>query len=187
MAISVRKNVSEAIIAIAYALNSSQLDFTQAQADGYFHQDATQTTNGPLFDVSQVVLTNVTVTAANASSLSTSLTLVNQLYGIMNLHFSDGEVHKKADLVNLPSADGYANLAAVDLPSAIVLVNALKVLFNKHLTQSGVHLTNDAVNTVNTTNATDQTSVNNLANQMKTSLNAHMASCPTGEIGRAHV
>jgi hypothetical protein len=180
LAISVRKNSEEAIIALAYALNAQQSDFTDGYTDGYFHRDVTQTTNGPLTDVSNVVLTTVTVTAAAATSLSTSLTLVNQLFGIFNLHMSDGQVHLRQDVVNLYILDGYQTQAAVDLPSAIVLVNALKVLFNDHLVQSGIHQINDTVNTVNTANASTQTTVNNLANQLKTSLNAHMASCPTG-------
>ncbi len=180
MAISVRKNSEEAIIALAYALNAQQSDFTDGYSDGYFHRDVTQTTNGPLLDVGGVVLTTVTVTAPAATNLATSLVLVNQLFGILTLHMQDGQVHLAQDVVNLSVLDGYQALAAVDLPSAIVLVNELKTIFNNHLTQSGIHQINDTVNTVNTANATNQTTVDNLANQLKTSLNAHMASCPTG-------
>jgi hypothetical protein len=181
MAISVRKDDQELLLALAYALNAQQSDFTQSLADGYFHRDQTQSTNGPLFALNSITLTNVTVSATNAVDLGTTVALANQLFGIMVLHMSDDQVHLKFDNVNVPTLDGYQVQLASDLPSVEVLLNALKVLFDAHLTQSGVHQNNDTSNSVSSTpNATSLGTAETLANALKVALNAHMASAPTG-------
>ncbi len=180
MAITVRKNSEEIYLAIAYAYNTQQSVVSQSLADGYIHRDATQVTNSPLLSLGGVTLTTITVSAAAATSLATSITLANQIFGVLNVHLTDDQVHLTTDFVNLPSLDGYMNVLAVDLPTVEVLLNAEKALFNAHLTQSGVHQINDVVNTVVAANATSQSTANTLANALKTAVNAHMASCPTG-------
>lgn len=125
-----------------------------------------------------------TITAANATDLPTSITLLMQLKSVyegrvqstaMIGHRTDADIHKAADTTNTISAAD-----CVDLATAQTLANALKVAFNAHLTQSGVHYINDATNTVATANATDLPTTQALANALKTALNAHMADAPTG-------
>lgn len=180
MAISSRNTDQELMLAIAKAHNALQDALSQSLSDGYFHRDLTQTTSSPIFTVGSIVVTPVVVSAANATSLPTSITLSNQLFGILNQHMSDGEAHLKSDGVNLQTLDGYQTQLASNLSTVEVLLNALKVIYNKHLTQAGVHQNNDTTNTVSTANATDQTTANALANALKTALNAHMGSAPVG-------
>lgn len=128
----------------------------------------------------------ITVSAANATDLASSLVLVNQLKHVYNgpkgsapypghrLDTGSGLAHKVADTTNsISSAD------ATDLASAITLANELKAEFNAHIASTTFHYTADATNTVATANASDQTTLNALVNQLKTSLNAHMASAPS--------
>lgn len=133
----------------------------------------------------------VTITAANASSLDTSLTLVNQiaqaLYGQYSGatqpypgHLLDTLAHVAADTANVRAAP-----KATDLTTAITLANEIKVDLNAHLTQSGVHLNPDATNTISSTNASDQGTLNTLLNEIKVDLNLHMADAVTGASLRA--
>lgn len=170
MAISVRKNPSEFIEAMAFAFNKMQ---SAVVTDGY-HRDLTQLTSPvPVFSQSSIVLTNLTVTAANATTLATLVTLTNNLLGVLNTHMLDDQAHLKKDLVNAPNQDGYA--FAVDLPTCEVALNAMKLLFTAHLTQSGVHPNNDTTSYGLPTNAVDQTTSQNLANALKTAVDTHMA------------
>ena len=125
-----------------------------------------------------------TITAANATDLPTSITLLMQLKTVyegrlqstaMVGHRTDAGVHLVADTTNTISAAD-----CVDLATSITLANALKVAFNAHLTQAGVHYINDATNTVVAANASDLGTTQTLATALKTALNAHMADAPTG-------
>lgn len=180
MAISVRSNIDEMVLALALAHNTQQSTVSGSFGAGDFHRDLTQTTSGPLLDLDGVVVTTVTVSAATAVDLPTTKVLANQMFGVLNLHMLDDQAHLIKDAVNLVVIDGYQTMLAVDLPSSIVLLNALKVVFNDHLVQTGVHQHNDATNTVATAAAHDLASCEALANAMKTAMNAHMASAPTG-------
>ena len=55
---------------------------------------------------------------------------------------------------------------------------AIEVAGN-NLANVATHFTADATNTIAAANATDQTSLNTLLNELKTDINAHMASAPT--------
>jgi hypothetical protein len=153
--------------ALANALNA--LHDQKFLSDGYFHRD--KTSSQSVTDGSASTL--LTVTAANATNLATSLTLTNQLKGVFGAHCKDDSSHLIKDLVN--SMDGYAD--ATNLATVQVVLNALKVKYNAHLSQSGVHVVNDP-NTVATANATDQSTANALANALKAALNIHLASGP---------
>lgn len=131
-----------------------------------------------------------TVTAAAASDLATSLTLVNELaavfYGpptganatsIFPGHALDALAHVAAD-----STNGALTAArpATTLAEAITLANELKADYNAHLTQSGVHLNNDSTNSIAASNASDQSSLNTLVNELRTDMAAHIASAVAG-------
>lgn len=171
MAISIRKgsgSVARALVA-AYNALRGQIATTATK----FHADITASgTSGAWEDLSQ---TNYTVTAADASDLVTSITLVNSLKLIFNVHFADAVAHKAADDTNkITSAD------ATDLASVETLVNDVKAKYNAHLSQAGVHYNNDGTNSVATVNATDQATANALANALKAAFNLHLVSAPSG-------
>jgi hypothetical protein len=111
-----------------------------------------------------------TIRSANASSLPTSLTLVNELRVAIVAHLaSTGHqgIHMAA------SAAAIAAPVATDLATGMTLANELKADFNTHLTESSVHLKNDATNTVVADDATDQAKLNTLVNEIKVDMNAH--------------
>lgn len=112
----------------------------------------------------------VTVTAADASDLATSLTLVNQLIAVAAFHCVDAVAHKAADATVLPAIG-----AAVDLASAETAANALKVWYAAHRVSTTYHANADSTNATTAANATTQNSLNTLANDLKTQMNAHMA------------
>jgi hypothetical protein len=143
------------------AVNALKL---QIGAGSSFHLDASE----------------VTVTAANASDLATSLTLCNQLIGVFTFHFADLLAHKVVAVSTLPALG-----AALDLATAITAANLMKASHNTECGSTARHYTADATNTTAAANATDQSSLNTLLNELKTDLNAHMASAPTAPSLRA--
>jgi len=173
MAISCRKNVVEMVEALVFAHNALQ---NKVATDGY-HRDLTQVTSSPIFNQSGITVTNVTVSAAAATDLPTSITLTNQLLAVLDMHCMDDQVHLIRDTVNDPVIDGYA--PAFDLPSVQVALNALKVLFVAHQTQSGVHANNDGTSYGLPANATSLGTAETLANALKAALNTHMANVGT--------
>jgi hypothetical protein len=174
MAISVRKNTEELVLALTYALNAMQ---SQVESDGY-HRDLTQVTSCPISNVQGIVLTNVTVSAASATTLATTLTLANQVLAVLHMHMEDDQVHMHADLVNDGYLDGYS--PAFDLTSVEGLLNAAQVVFSAHLAQSGVHVHNDTTTYAGlSTPATSLASAENLANSLASAINTHMANAGT--------
>ncbi len=144
-----------------------------------FHYDQLSDMTG---EHTHPVATIMTVTAAAATNLATSITLANNLKKVLNRHMADGldafgcGCHTVADTTNVvTTADAATLLAEVQ-----TLLNAIKTKFNAHLTQSGVHPNNDGTNTEATANATDQTTANALAISLKAKINAHMASANAG-------
>jgi hypothetical protein len=118
----------------------------------------------------------VTVTAADASSLATSLVLVNQLRAVYEFHKADTLAHKTADTATLSAP------VATDLTSAITLANELKGDYNVHRASTSWHYNADGTNIVAASNASDQGTLNTLLNDIKAQFNAHFAdgsSCPS--------
>lgn len=122
------------------------------------------------------------VSAANASDLATSLTLVNQIRlillgggGLLASHLADTLAHKVVDTTD---AATIAAPAATDLTTAITLANQIKSAYNTHIASTTYHYNADATNAVSSANASDQSSLNTLLNEIKTDFNAHIASGP---------
>jgi len=86
-------------IAIVAAIQS--LRQNAATTASQFHCDVTSTTSG---DYSAPVATPLLVSAAAATNLATSITLANNIKGVLNVHFADGVAHKAADTVAAISA-----------------------------------------------------------------------------------
>lgn len=168
MAYRVRRQTDAILNAFVTQHNLKQ----ESAVASFFHSDTTQTTNSS--DYRNPIVTNLQITAANATTLPTSLVLANQLQTYLNIHWQDSYAHKTA----VTAVDATAK--ATDLPTCQTLLNALKAKLNTHFTASNVHWTNDGTNTIATADATDQTTANALANAMKTAVNAHIISAPTG-------
>lgn len=112
------------------------------------------------------------VTAANATSLATSLTLVKSLLVAYATHRVDALAHDAADTTNTVAS---AVADVVDLASAITAANQLKAAYNAHLTQGGVHPNDDVANAVVAADASStQGQLNTLANALKVAFNAHI-------------
>lgn len=150
----IRRIPQEAIPAIVAEINRSRV----AGVGSNVHYSTTRIPGGAA----------LAVTAANASSASTSLTLCNNLIGVLRQHAADSVAHKLADPTALPALN-----AAQDLTSAQTAANALKVWVTAHFPSTTYHAAADPA-TIAAANATDQTSLNTLLNELKTDVNAHI-------------
>lgn len=164
----VRKVATDCAFALVAAHNQLQTDAIGSS----FHRERTCTTNHS--DFRNYSVTRVTVTAANASSEGTSVTLANQIKAVLNAHFVDTAAHNTAVSAVIATPD------ATEVVTATTLGNACKAAYNTHRTAAGVHYTNDTTNVVTSTDASDQSSLNTLLNEMKGDINAHMLSAPNG-------
>lgn len=168
----VRKVPLEMLFALVAEQNRRQADAVSTTS---FHACQCETITG---GVGGVTITRTTITAANASDLATSVTLVNATKALVNKHFADTAAHNTAVSAQVATAD------ATDLATGITLGNALKAAYNTHRSAAGVHYNNDGTNAVTSTDASDQSSLNTLLNEMKGDINAHIASAPTGSFLR---
>lgn len=117
-----------------------------------------------------------TVSVANASDLTTSLALAKALVASVLPHLSDTLAHTAADDTNLPAETVQELVSSiVSLPTASDVANGLKAALNAHFVESGVHPSNDMARTISSPDATDQSSLNTLLNELKTDFNAHIA------------
>lgn len=112
----------------------------------------------------------ITVTAADASSLATSLTLCNQILGVYSFHMADTLSHKVTG-VALASY-----VPASTLAQAITKANDVKSKYNTHRASTTYHYTADGTNVVTAADATIQSELNTLLNDIKVQLIAHVAS-----------
>jgi hypothetical protein len=138
---------------------------------------------GPAFN--HLDRSEYTVTTANASSLPTSLALCKALVAAYNAHRVDVLAHVVADTTNTVAA---TVASIIGLPTAITAANQLKTAFNNHPNAMGVHLGNMGSFNITSPDASDQSSLNTLLNEIKTDFNAHMASgatTPSWRVGAA--
>ena len=124
----------------------------QIGAGSHFHLDASE----------------ATVTAANATDLASSLTLVNNILGVYQFHMADTLAHKTTGV----ALASYA--FATDLASAIARANDIQTKYNTHRASTTYHYNADATNVSSAAAASDQGTLNTLLNDLKTQLNAHM-------------
>jgi len=170
MSIKIRKAQLASESAVVSAINA----LLDANLSTQVHRDKTATPAGDSLNPSSTVLT---VSAANASSLSTSLTLALNIQGVLAVHFADDSAHLVADAVNV-NFDGYAidnTSGTTQLATAILLANAMKVDYEAHRVSTVFHVNADSTHTISASAATDQTSLNTLLNELKTDVTAHVA------------
>lgn len=186
-----------ALIAQVTALQSLVTSSSGFSLDGY-HKSQTQIVDS-VTDPFAPVFTTVSVTAAAATDLPTTVTLANQLRGVLKMHLTDTSAHLKSDSVNDGYVDGYSHFmdgysalqpaafGVAQLVLASNILNVVKIAFNAHRTQSGVHVSNDNGNVVSTANATDLASAEALAIALKAALNLHMGSGPASTLPKIQV
>jgi len=187
--LQVRRNGDCLTAALAYQYN--QLRQSIAKAGLFFHADVTSnaTTGDANYpDGSGLKAASAASTLpTNAVDLPTSLVLANALMGLAAIHAADavttGTSGAGAHL--LPDTALAATLAAIPaattLTTAEAVANGLKTFWNAHYTSAGVHVTNDATNTIAAAAATDQGTTDTLLNAIKTANVAHFASAPAGD------
>lgn len=122
----------------------------------------------------------LTITAATAADLATSLTLVNEIKAVYNTHCADTLAHKAADTTNLVTS-----ALATDLATAITMANEIKTDYAAHRVSTTFHVVADSTNTISAADATDLAELITLLNELKTDINAHMASGPAAKSIRA--
>jgi hypothetical protein len=114
--------------------------------------------------------------SASASDLATSITRTRECAALFKTHFADTLAHKVVD----PNA-GLAALTVpgvYDLPTAIAAANAIKAAYNLHRASTTFHYNADATNATTSADASDQTSLNTLVNELVADFTAHIASGP---------
>lgn len=151
---TVLRNVSPDVAPFVTAFNDLK---AQIGAGSHFHLDASE----------------MTITAADATDLPTSLTLVNQMRALSLFARADTLAHKAADTATITAP------AATTLATAITLANELKADHNTHCGSTSWHYNADSSNTVATTDAsTTQGQLDTLLNALKAAINLHMADAP---------
>jgi hypothetical protein len=168
MAFNSRRTDQDMLYALVAANNQRLVDGISTS----FHLDQTARTTRT--DYRNPTITRVTVTAADATNLATSLTLVNDIRSVVDTHFADTIAHDSATSAAITIAVG------TDLTTAVALANDLKAKFDTHREAANVHFTDDTTNDVTNADATDQTTLNTLVNEIKVDVNAHVASAPVG-------
>lgn len=171
----IRKIDSEAAFAAVAALNGTRRAITGLLTTKAHAGATSVVTTGHWQAPSGVALQ---VTAANATNLATLRTLCRNLWAVGRLHFADALNHVGADGTNTWSNQPAEDAVLTDLQTWL---NAAKAAFNAHRTQASVHFTNDATNTITSADATDQSSADTLANELKTDLNAHITFALAGD------
>ena len=142
----------DSINAQVVGLNAAAVCDAAALAQFLTHLKAKYNAHAIFVTVHDNADTNL-VTAPDATDLATAETLANAIKTQINLHY----------------------VALSEVEEAITLLNEVKADYNAHriLTAAGVHDNADATNSVVAADATDLTSAETLANDVKTKLNLH--------------
>ncbi len=181
MGITVRNDGGRLGLANAVVHNLKLRDDTETDST-YPHADVTSTTGGGFASPTPSALH---VTATNATTLPTGITLAENIRSVMLIHFADagsalnawGGAHKAADTVNaaLISYDEIPELTAASSQDDLDdLLNAEKAAWNAHMSQSGVHFITDSVTTIGASDASNLGESETLANELKTDVNTHI-------------
>ncbi len=110
-----------------------------------------------------------------------AVTLVNDLTGLYKFHMADLLAHKDlgTDLDSydmIGTGDGGVDALATALAAAIAQANAIATAYTDHIADTDLHYTADGVNIVTESPATDLSTLDDVANELKAILNAHVVS-----------
>lgn len=173
MSLRTRKVESTAVYSAIAALNSLRRDATVLGTR--FHADQVGTRAGSLRAPTVTVLVSA---APTATDLPTSIVLCNELWNVAKLHVAGADCHKVVDSVSVASLA--AGVIASDLATTIALANVIKAAYEIHRASTAFHYTADSTNTIVAGNATILSDSITLLNELKTKVNAHMASAVAG-------
>ncbi len=167
-----RKGSNQVLTHLVFQLNALR----DVNVGGNFHAQVTP--SGPPGDDPAALPAALAITAANSSNLATAITLANDVLRVLQAHFKDMAAHKtvQSPVINLTDLASTAVLATVQTRA-----NALKAAYEAHRLLANVHFTNDGTNTLTQADASDQTTLNALLNEMKTDINAHVAAGLAGQ------
>lgn len=121
----------------------------------------------------------VSITAATATDLETSRTLLRGIAIVYYNHINDTLAHAAVDATNVLSDTLAQVLVEIDagvLGALQTYANEIKASYNAHRSESGVHAADDSGHEITSPDASSQGSLNTLLNELKTDLNAHLAS-----------
>ena len=169
MAIHIRKDGSLFLPTVvdAYAALADSALTTEVHRDKTAKQTGTSITPAStLITISAVVMTE-----------DGYINAVNDIRGVLGLHFADGSAHEIADIVNVGFEDGYA--VASTLATAYLLANAMKLNYNNHGAETDVHVNNDSSHDLTSPDASSVASLATLVLEMRTDINAHIADAGT--------
>lgn len=184
MALETRK-VSDALVYATVAAMNLQRKAIVDALTSYPHYDVTSTTDATSYMLPTA--SALQVTASDASSLATSRTLTRNIWLVATTHFADaiassganGGAHAAVDSTAITSFGSQISTTATlsDIQTAL---NAYKAALNVHASQSGVHSHDDSALSIATTDASDQSTANALANAIKSALNTHISAALAG-------
>ena len=169
MSVKIRKAQSASEPAVVAAINA----LIAARLSTQIHRDKTSTPTGTSLSPTS---TPLLIASAASTSLATSITLANEIKGVLKFHMADDSAHLEADTTNT-AFDGYA--LASNLATGILLANAMKVNYEVHRVSTVFHVNADSTNTISASAATDQSSLNTLLDELKLDINAHCADAGT--------
>jgi hypothetical protein len=158
------------VYALVAASNQKQLD----EIGTYFHLDKTSIQSNS--DYQSPSVTVLTASMADATDYATVIALVNDLNGVLDMHFTDTIAHDTATSAAITMAD------ATDTATGILVANEQKEQLLLHQTGSNIHYLNDTANATTAADATDEATLILLANDIKLFLTPHIASAPPGHI-----
>ncbi len=123
-------------------------------------------------------VSDINVTAANATDAASLLTLSKNLVTVYRQHLED-PLYIDGGVLSHKAVDTAPALTMpTDTASCITALNAIKGDYNTHRASTTYHYNADGTNAVSSSDATDEASAITLANEIKTDLNAHIASAP---------
>lgn len=171
MTLSVRNDQRSVLAALVAAHNQRTID---AQST-FFHQTQFETVSG---DFDAPVITRPSVPSAVTVD-TVGWALIQTLIPMISSHFADMLAH---DTV-ASTASTYTTGDVTDTATACTVLNDIKAVLNVHFTQAGAHFTDDNTNTVTNADATDDSTMQVLLNEIigsSVGLYPHWASAPAG-------
>lgn len=176
MPLSVRKLPDDITYALASQYNALLGDLAVARSK--FHRGVTSVTPSTAADYKAPTAPEYVMASADASSLATSIALVNEEYLVYTAHIADACAHKVADATNTVNSALYP---ATDLASVIALANALTTAYEAHRASTTFHYTADSTNTITSSAASNQGTANTLITEQKGDINAHIRGSTTAQ------
>ncbi len=167
-------------------LRNLRADMVSIASDDVAYSTPALVDPGPHNDVSE----NLVTAADGDDDVALAVALVNDLTGLYKFHMADLLAHKDLgdDLESyamIGLGDGSGDALDDALDAAILQANAISTAYALHIADTDLHYTADGTNIVTESAATDQGSLDDVINELKAILNAHVAAGVTAKSNRA--